>query len=68
MPHAKTQARPSGRFDSCDDVCDAGVSDMVDYLKNFAIKLVFLPILAVLGTILLVAFLLLPQFRLIRSK
>lgn len=68
MPHAKTHTRPSGRTDPCGDVCYVGFGDMVNYLKNFAIKLLLLPILAVLGCVLLVAFLLLPQFTLIRSK
>lgn len=41
---------------------------MVDYLKNFALKLLLLPVLAILGCVLLAAILLLPQVRLIRDK
>lgn len=42
--------------------------DMVfEYLKNFAAKLILVPILAVLGAIFLVLFLVLPQFKLFRT-
>lgn len=41
---------------------------MVNYVMNFVAKLLLLPVLAVLGCILLVAFLFLPQVRLIRNK
>ena len=41
---------------------------MVNYLKNFVIKLFLLPILIVLGGLLLAAFVVLPQFKLIGQK
>ena len=68
MPHAETQTRHSGRTDPCGDVCYVGFGDMVNYLKNFVAKLLLLPLLAVLGAVLLVVFLLLPQFRLFPDK
>ena len=68
MPHAETQTRPSGRTDPCGDVCYVGFGDMVNYLKNFVAKLLLLPLLTVMGTVLLAAFLLLPQFRLFPDR
>ena len=41
---------------------------MVNYLKNFFIKLLLLPIIALLGGLFLLLFLLHPQFRLIGKK
>lgn len=40
---------------------------VLQYLKNFAVKLVLLPILAMLGSVLLLVFLVAPQFKLFRE-
>jgi hypothetical protein len=41
---------------------------MVNYLKNFVLKLLLLPILCILGIALLALFLFHPTFRLIKVK
>ena len=41
---------------------------MVSYVKNFTAKLLLLPLLALLGALFLLVFLLAPQFKLFRDK
>jgi hypothetical protein len=41
---------------------------MVSYIKNFIAKLLLLPVLALLGMLFLLVFLLAPQFKLFREK
>ncbi len=41
---------------------------MIGYLKNFFVKLCLLPILALLGLLFLLVFLLAPQFKLFKDK
>ena len=40
---------------------------VLQYLKNFAVKLLLLPVLALLGSVLLLMFLVSPQFKLFRE-
>lgn len=41
---------------------------MLNYFKNFLIKLILLPILSILGIVFLIFFLLSPQFKIFKDK
>jgi hypothetical protein len=41
---------------------------MVNYLKNLIVKLLLLPVLALIGLLFLLVFLLAPQFKLFKDK
>lgn len=41
---------------------------MLNYLKNFIIKLILLPVLSLLGIVFLIFFLLSPQFKIFKDK